>query len=117
MPKEYSVDLRKRIVKAVDEGCSVDEAAEMFDVSRRSVYAFLKRRRETGNLEPDLAGRTGRPVILAEHMELLRALTEKHPDATLEELRQKLPVQVSVSTVHNALRREKITLKKNRLPR
>lgn len=115
MPKTYSMDLRERVAKAVDEGDTPEEAAETFGVSRAWVYGLLKRRNETGSLEPNLSGRTGRPAKLAGHEALLRQLVDETQDATLAEICEKLPVKVSVVTVFNALRREKITLKKSHL--
>src|SRR4051794_41774589 len=48
--RAYSMDLRERIVAAVDEGMSQSQAAERFGVSLRSVERYLARRRATGGL-------------------------------------------------------------------
>ncbi len=117
MPKTYSMDLRERVAKAVDDGDTPEEVAEMFGVSRAWVYRLLQRRNETGTLEPNLSGRTGRPAKLAGYSALLHQLTQKHRGITLAELQQKLPVRVGLSTLHKALQREKIVLEKSRLPR
>ena len=46
----YSMDLRKRIVAAVDAGLTQAQAAERFGVSLRTVERYLARRRVTGSL-------------------------------------------------------------------
>jgi transposase len=48
----YSMDLRERIVAAVDAGASQSQAAERFGVSLRTVERYLARRRVTGSLAP-----------------------------------------------------------------
>src|SRR4051794_41859110 len=48
--RAYSMDLRERIVAAVDAGLNQAQAAERFGVSLRSVERYLARRRATGSL-------------------------------------------------------------------
>src|SRR3954451_4520041 len=48
--RAYSMDLRERIVAAVDEGMSQSQAAVRFGVSLRTVERYLARRRATGGL-------------------------------------------------------------------
>src|SRR5256885_11213672 len=48
--RAYSMDLRERVVAAVDEGMSQSRAAERLGVSLRSVERYLARRRVTGGL-------------------------------------------------------------------
>lgn len=47
----YSVDLRKRVITAVDNGLHINVAVTTFMVSRRVVYKWLQLRRETGDLQ------------------------------------------------------------------
>jgi transposase len=44
----YSLDLRSRVLSAVDEGMDVGDAAELFKVDRSYIYKALIRRRLTG---------------------------------------------------------------------
>ena len=48
--RAYSMDLRERIVAAVDAGASQSQAAAVFGVSLRTVERYLARRRATGGL-------------------------------------------------------------------
>src|SRR3954451_13177756 len=48
--RAYSMDLRERIVAAVDAGLPQAQAAERFEVSLRTVERYLSRRRRRGSL-------------------------------------------------------------------
>jgi putative transposase len=57
MSKPYSMDLRERVVAAVeDEGRSRRQAAARFGVSYSTAIAWVKRVRETGSVEPSQVG-------------------------------------------------------------
>lgn len=113
MPKAYSLDLRQRVVAAYDDGkLGVSELATRFRVKRGWIYSLLQLRRETGALAPRRSKRGPQPK-LATHHQRLQELIQRQPDATLAELRDQLPVQVSVSTIWLTLRELKLTFKKN----
>lgn len=48
----FSLDLRERVITAVDNNMHVDEAVKIFKVSRRVIYEWLELRKETGSLAP-----------------------------------------------------------------
>ena len=50
--RAYSMDLRERVVAAVDDGMTQDQAAATFGVSVNTVGRYLARRRDTGSLAP-----------------------------------------------------------------
>jgi transposase len=50
--KPYSKDLRIKVLDAVDRGMPREEVAEVFGVSVPSIKRWIKRRRETGDVEP-----------------------------------------------------------------
>jgi transposase len=115
--KPYPVELRQRIVEAVDQQRGTRaEIAEWFGVSERYVYQLLHLRRTSGDLAPRPHG-GGAPAKLDEGKRLrLAELTAEFPDATLDELRQLLGrrcrVQVCLNTVWRALQRLDWTRKK-----
>lgn len=112
MGKPYSVDLRKRVVKAYDGGVKRVELVSRYGVSLRTVSRLLQRRRETGGIEP-LHGKPGQKPKLTGHAEKLRKIVEQQPDATLEELREELGISVGISTLWRGLRDLGLTLKKS----
>jgi transposase len=82
--KPYSLDLRQKIVDAVDSGLPHQEVADRFGVSVDSVSRYLKQRRELGHLQPrPIPGAVAR--ISRDEYPALMAQLETHPDATLEE--------------------------------
>ena len=113
MAKAYSVDLRLRIVADYDDGVRVVDLAPQYRVSERRIYVLLALYRETGSVVPPPGKKRGPKPVLSPHSEQLVKLNEEQPDATLEELRERLPVDVSIATVWRALRRLKLTLKKS----
>ncbi len=48
----YSMDLRKRVLKAWDSGMDAESVARRYDVSRAWVHQLVQRRRETGSIAP-----------------------------------------------------------------
>lgn len=52
MPKPYSVDLREKVIQAVEDGVGITETALRFGVGRKAIYEWKKLKEETGSLEP-----------------------------------------------------------------
>jgi len=113
MPKPYSLDLRARVLKDCDNGLSSEEAARKYSVSVGTVYGWRKRQRQTGSAAPQ-EYRHGQQLKLAPYEADIRQLVADFPDATLVELHAKLPNKdhVTVPTLHNFLKRLKISWKK-----
>jgi transposase len=115
--KAYSQDLRKRIVDTVQRGeGSLRQIARRFLVSVSLVTRLLQLHRSTGALEPRPHG-GGNPAVLGpQDLDQLRELVRRQPDATLEELRQRLGVSCSLMTISRALRKLGLPRKK-KIPR
>jgi transposase len=109
----YSMDLRKRVAKAWDEGVDADAVAAKYDVSRAWVHRLIQRRRETGSLAPRTQTKFRRRVLTAREEERLAALILARPDATLTALRDAVPTTAALSTLWRTLDRLGFTLKKN----
>ena len=84
MPKLCSLELRERVVEAVESGASRREAAEWFNVSPSSAIKWMQRRQETGSIAPKPSGGSLSP--LEAHADFLLALIADHPDLTLDEI-------------------------------
>jgi transposase len=82
--KAYSIDLRQRIVDAVDAGTSREQVAEQFQVSLSSVQRYLRQRRQIGTLAAKVSPGRPRRIRLEEHGMLSQQLSQ-HNDATLEQ--------------------------------
>jgi transposase len=117
MTAPLSQDLRARIVRAVQKGSSIRQAAARYEVSPSAAVKLLRRVRETGSSAPARIG-GHRRRILEPHQDLLRALVEAKPEITLAEIRAVLQsrgiVVRALSTLHDMLERMKLTRKKTR---
>jgi transposase len=113
MPKAYSMDLRKRVIEAWDEGQTIAQVSKQFRVSTSFVEKLQQRRRESGTLEPKPHGGGRQPLLSPAHDETLRALLTAKPDTTLAELRERLGIKVHLSTLWYRLQRLDLTFKKN----
>ena len=114
--RPYSLDLRERIVAAIDydEG-SIREIARIFRVSTSFIVRLLQRRRATGTLAPEPHGGGSSPALGADDLERLAELVRKHPDATLEQLKQRGGFTCSLKTLWYALDGLGLTCKKKSL--
>jgi transposase len=113
----YSQDLRKRVLETIERGEeSVRQIARRFLVSLSFVTKLMQRYRSTGSLQPKPHGGGNPPVLSPEDLERLRELVRQQPDATLEELRQRLGVACCLMTIARAL--DKLDLpRKKKVPR
>lgn len=111
----YSMDLRARIVESylAHEG-SQAELAERFKVSERWLQNLLRRRRETGSIEPLPHGGGRQRVIRGDNETLLLETIAESPDASLDELVERCGVAGSRMCVARALERLDFTRKKSR---
>jgi transposase len=89
MARPYAVDLRARIVRAVEAGLSRRAAAAKFEVSVSCVVKLTQRWRERGTLAPARIGGAKRSTLAA-HAERVHALLAAEPDLTIAELRGRL---------------------------
>jgi len=106
--KPYPLELRQRIVDAVDQQLgTIAEIAEFSAVSERCIYQWLALRHETGSLAPRPHGGGAKPKLDARGRQRLVKLSETYADATLNELRQKFNSRrrtpISISTVCRGL--------------
>ena len=114
--KAYPVELRTRIVRAVEGGRPRGAAARLFAVSPRTIARYVAQRRQGHDLTP---GRSpGRPATIGpDQAGALRAQVAAHPDATLAAhcaaWERAQGGRVSVATMSRAIRALAITVKKS----
>jgi transposase len=115
MARPYSLDLRERVVCAVESGCRVREVASSFGVSVSSVVKWSQRYRRTGSAAALPMG-GHRPFALAAHRDLVLSFLAEKPDLTLRALAAELAergIVVSNYAVWHFLKAEGITFKKS----
>jgi transposase len=116
MARAYSLDLRERVVAAVDNGRSCRSVADVFGLSISCVVKWSQRFRTTGTAAPGQIG-GHRPVLLADHRDFILARLAAKPDETLRGLRAELlerGVMVSYGTLWNFVHRQGLSFKKKR---
>lgn len=114
MPKPCSLELRERVVEAIEAGASRREAAEWFEVSPSSAIKWMQRRQATGSMAPKPSGGSVSP--LEAHANFLLALIARQPDLTLDEIvvaMHKRRIAGSRSAVWRFFQRHNIKFKKS----
>jgi len=118
MTKPLSMDLRERLVSAVDGGLSRRGAAARFGVAPSTAIKWVDRWQRTGHVRPHAQGGDKRSHRIEAHGEEILALIEATPDITLGEIAAHLAethrLKVALSTVWRLLDRRGMTFKKNR---
>jgi transposase len=114
--KPYSIDLREKIVNAIETGeSSFRKTAQRFSVSKSCVQKLVTQKRTDGHLAPRKQG--GSVSSMTEHTAQLRAIYEEHPDATLAEYCELLAdatgLWVSQSTMCRTFQKLNLPRKKN----
>lgn len=112
----YSIDLRERVIKAVDNGMPTYEAASMFAVSKRVIYTWLDLRNATGSLERKTGYQKGHSHKITD-WDKFKQFVNLHCKYTtpkmIIEWEKLTQVKVSESVMLRALRKIGYTFKKN----
>jgi transposase len=117
MGRPYSLDLRERVVAAVEKGgMSRRQAATAFGVGISTVITWVRRFRETGSVAPRKIGGYKPRAIAGEHRAwLLQRVKER--DFTLRGLVVEFAdrgLKVDYRSVWNVVHAEKLSFKKKR---
>lgn len=101
----YSLDLRKKVLKYIENGGSQKSASKIFDVTTRTLSNWLRRKKQQ-NLAP-----TPRRLSPSKiDGDKLKKYIQEHPDAYLREIAEQFGS--TLQAIFYACRRLKITLKK-----
>ncbi len=124
MARPYSIDLRERVILAVErDGLSRNAAARRFGVAISTAVNWLRRHRETGSVAPSkMGGHKPRKLIGAHRVWLLE---RTKTDFTLRGLQVELAdaaigpggIKVDYRTVWSFAHDEGLSFKKKRTPR
>lgn len=115
MARAFGVDLRRRVIEAIEGGLSTRAAARRFAIGESTAGAWHRHWRKTGSHEARRqGGRNG--SVLDTHESFLMGLIENQADITLAEMASRLEddrsVRVDPSTIWYFLNRRGITFKK-----
>lgn len=118
--KPYPIELRQRVLDAVDSGIATrEQIAAMFQVSSRWIRNLIRRRCTEGTIGPKPQNAGRKPAFHGKTLEALDMLVQKHPDTTLQAIHEHFAgtVDCSIVAIHNALKRLGWRYKKNRYVR
>lgn len=118
MAQALSMDLRARLLSAVDDGMSCRGAAARFGVAPSTAIRWQAQRRETGGFAPKPQGGDMRSRRVEERGDDILALWSARKDITLGELRAGLAeigLLVSIAGLHRFFVRRGMTRKKRLL--
>ena len=102
MGKPYSMDLRERVIAALDGGMSTRQAAKRYLIGIATAGAWGRLKRSTGEVRP---ARQGKPKgsVLDAHADFIFGLIAEAPDITLEEIAERLSDERAVRVVSTAV--------------
>ena len=111
--KRKSPDIRAVAISAIlEKKLSIQDAINIFHVSKSSLYRWIKIFKDEGRLVHKTP--PGRPPIINQKiMQQINDILTKHPDITLAELADSLHNIVSVATLHVVLKNAGYVYKKN----
>ena len=115
MGQPLSMDLRTRLLAAIDAGMSCRAAAARFGVAPSTAIRWQAQRRATGDVAAKRQGGDRRSRRIEERRRDILALCEARRDITLDELRGQLAgkgLVVAISTLYRFFVRHRITWKK-----
>ena len=120
MGKPYSMDLRERVMAAIDGGMSTHQAAARFSIGVATAGTWARLKRSTGEVMPAKQGKPKGSVLDADG-DFIFGLMREVPDITLNEIAERLAGERAVRVVSTAvwkfLDRHNMTHKKRPLMR
>jgi len=112
MAKAYSYDLRQRVVQAIElDGMKKSESAQVFQVSRNTIYLWLAQKANTGDYQakPNQPKGNGHKIT---DWEKLREFVRANGDKTQEEMAKLWERPISDRTISRALKKIGFSRKK-----
>jgi transposase len=112
MPAPYPYELRVRVFNAHKRGMSVIKIKETFDVSRNTVYQWLRIKEKTGEINTKVGYHNGHSHKVKD-MEEFKNFIEKNYDKTAKELADQWECKVSRTTILRYIKKIGYSYKKN----
>ena len=108
-------EARELLVEGYEATHDAEGIAKAYSVSKWMVYRLVEQKRKTGSVALRTSQRGRKPILTAEDKENIRSCIDENPDVTIEEIREKLNLSASYSTVERAINAMGYTLKKKSL--
>jgi len=108
-------EARELLVKGYETTHDVEGIAKAYSVSKWTVYRLAEQKRKTGSVELRTSQRGRKAVLTAADKENIRHCIDADLSITIDEIREKLNLSASYSTVERAIKAMGYTLKKKSL--
>ena len=96
MPAPLSMDMRKRIIVAKENGDTIKKIAREKGVGVNTIACLLKLYQETGSYKPRPLNNGRKPMLDEETLQKIEKRIEEQPDIALHELKEELALPVSL---------------------
>jgi len=108
-------EARELLMAAYEKNHNAEAIAKAYAVSKWTVYHLAEQKRKTGSVALRTSQRGRKPVLTSKNLERIRQCIDEMPDITINELREKLGLKASFSTVQRAIQKLGYTFKKKTL--
>ena len=108
-------EARELLVEAYAKHPVAKDIADVFSISTSSVHRLVRQKAETGSVDLRVSQRGRKKLLKENDLQRIKALIEEHNDITIEEIREKLGLKASYTTVERAVIDLGFTLKKKSL--
>jgi transposase len=112
MMRAYDYDLRRVVMKAVDERKSFKEISEQYGIDRKTIYRWRMSRKNRGDFKAKEEYVRG-PAPKIKDLEALKAFVINNKNKTLKELANLWFEPISGESIRRALKKINFTYKKN----
>ena len=102
MGRPYSMDLRERVMAAIEGGMSTRQATARFSIGIATAGAWSRLKRATGSVAPPKQGKP-KGSVLDVHADFIASLIDETPDITLDEIAARLKTDRAVTVVRTAV--------------
>ena len=103
---------RRLLVKAFIESHNAAEVAKIFSIDKSGVYRLTRQMKKEGSVDLRTSLRGRKPLIPPNGLSQIDNLVHDNPDITLQEIKDKLQLSVSISTIDRAVIKMGYHLKK-----
>ena len=96
-------ETRLLLLKAIESGIKVSDAAKAYCVNRSTVTRLIRQMKETGSVEPKTYLRGRKPSLSEEDLQNIDNLLQEQPDITISEIKETLNLSVCEETIRKAV--------------
>lgn len=106
---------RKKLIEAHKKGYKSKDLAEIFKVTPNSVNRIVRQEKRTGTYELKTHNSGRKPILTEEDLKNISNLIDLQPDITINEIIEKLKLNVVNETVRKAVKKMGYVYKKKSL--